>query len=145
MDYSKENNIDMISNNYKIYHNPTRGIIADLVESSVDFVGGSSGLSKQIGYEIKNNPNNNYIALSQGTLLVNSGKKIYGFNDDNVIYIGTPLYRTFGKNTINNPNDPVHAPHIILSPKTWEYGNPFYYQHVKAYGGVGNLFQGNEK
>ena len=61
------------------------------------------------------------------------------------MYIGTPLYRTFGKNTINNPNDPVHAPHIILSPKTWEYGNPFYYQHVEAYSGIGKTFQGDGK
>ncbi|MBP3224549.1 MAG: hypothetical protein J6M14_04495 [Campylobacter sp.] len=47
--------------------------------------------------------------------------------------------------SVNNQNDPVHAPHIILSPKTWEYGNPFYYQHIEAYGGVGNVFQGSEK
>jgi hypothetical protein len=106
----------------------------------VDFLGGTPGIAKQVGYEMKNSPNNNYVALSQCTLLVNSGKKVYGFNDDNVIYIETPLYRTLGTNTINNPNDPVHALHMIFSPKTLEYGNPFYYQHVKAYCGVGNLF-----
>ena len=36
----------MIGEDYKVYYNPTRGLIAYLTESVVDLFGGTSGIAK---------------------------------------------------------------------------------------------------
>ncbi len=133
----------MIGSNYKIYYNPTRGLIADLTESSVDFLGGKSGISKQIGYELQSNKNDKYVvAHSQGSLIVNSAANHYNLNDKNILYLGTPLYREFNNGkTINNPNDPVNNPFVIFNPKIYKNGNPFYSEHVRYYENYGKYFK----
>ena len=117
----------------------TRGLIADLVESVVDLFGGTSGIAKQTGYEMKNNPNNNYVSFSQGTLISKSGMNYYGLKE-NMVYVGTPLYRNFdnGVNVNVNSNlDPVHNPLVIFNPNSWKnkqygsgHGLPILYEHV---------------
>ena len=133
----------MIGSNYKIYYNPTRGLIADLTESSVDFLGGKSGISKQIGYRLQSNKNDKYVvAHSQGSLIVNSAANYYNLNDKNILYLGTPLYREFNNGeTINNPNDPVNNPFVIFNPKIYKNGNPFYSEHVRYYENYGKYFK----
>ncbi|MCZ6174125.1 hypothetical protein O6B97_08650 [Campylobacter ureolyticus] len=133
----------MIGSNYKIYYNPTRGLIADLTESSVDFLGGKSGISKQIGYKLQSNKNDKYVvAHSQGSLIVNSAANHYNLNDKNILYLGTPLYREFNNGkTINNSNDPVNNPFVIFNPKIYKNGNPFYSEHVRYYKNYGKYFK----
>ncbi|MBQ7271385.1 MAG: hemagglutinin repeat-containing protein, partial [Campylobacter sp.] len=125
--------------NYKIYHNPTRGLIADLAESAVDLFGGTSGIAKQIGYEIKNNPNNNYVALSQGSLIANSGIKYYGLKE-NIVYIGTPLYTKPNNGiTVNSKNDVIHDPTNLFNIPLYKNGQIFY-EHIWSndYKGIGD-------
>ena len=115
--------------NYKIYYNPTRGLIADLVESAVDLFGGTSEIAKQTGYEMKNNPNNHYVALSQGSLIANSAINYYGLNQ-NLVYIGTPLYTEPNNGiTINSKNDVIHDPTNIFNIPLYKNGQIFY-EHI---------------
>ena len=115
----------------------TRGLIADLTESAVDFLVGTSGIAKQTGYEMKNNPNNNYVSFSQGTLISKSGMNYYGLKE-NMVDVGTPLYRNFDNGVnINSSLDPVHNPLVIFNPNSWkskDYGGwsgiPILYEHV---------------
>ena len=135
MAYSQANH--MMGDDYKIYYNPTRGLIADLAESAFDFLGGTSGIAKQVGYEMKNNPNNNYVSFSQGTLISKSGMNYYGLKE-NMVYVGTPLYRNFDNGVNVNSNlDPVHNPLVIFNPNSWKnkqygsgHGLPILYEHV---------------
>ena len=135
MAYSQANH--MMGDDYKIYYNPTRGLIADLAESAFDFLGGTSGIAKQVGYEMKNNPNNNYVSFSQGTLISKSGMNYYCLKE-NMVYVGTPLYRNFDNGVNVNSNlDPVHNPLVIFNPNSWKnkqygsgHGLPILYEHV---------------
>ena len=129
---------------YKIYYNPTRGLIADLVESAVDLFGGTSGIAKQTGYEMKNNPNNHYVALSQGSLIANSAINYYGLNE-NIVYIGTPLYTKPNNGiTINSKNDVIHDPTNIFNIPLYKNGQIFY-EHIWSndYKGIINKIKEN--
>ena len=119
----------MIGNDYKVYYNPTRGLIADLTESAVDLFGGTSGIAKQTGYEMKNNPNNHYVALSQGSLIANSAINYYGLNE-NIVYVGMPLYTKPNNGiTINSKNDVIHDPTNIFNIPLYKNGQIFY-EHI---------------
>ena len=134
----------MIGNNYKVYYNPTRGLIADLTESAVDLFGGTSGIAKQTGYEMKNNPNNNYVALSQGSLIANSAINYYGLNE-NIVYVGTPLYTKPNNGiTINSKNDVIHDPTNIFNIPLYKNGQIFY-EHIwsNQYKGIINKIKEN--
>ena len=134
----------MIGNDYKVYYNPTRGLIADLTESAVDLFGGTSGIAKQTGYEMKNNPNNHYVALSQGSLIANSAINYYGLNE-NIVYVGTPLYTKPNNGiTINSKNDVIHDPTNIFNIPLYKNGQIFY-EHIwsNQYKGIINKIKEN--
>ena len=134
----------MIGNDYKVYYNPTRGLIADLTESAVDLFGGTSGIAKQTGYEMKNNPNNHYVALSQGSLIANSAINYYGLNEI-IVYVGTPLYTKPNNGiTINSKNDVIHDPTNIFNIPLYKNGQIFY-EHIwsNQYKGIINKIKEN--
>ena len=134
----------MIGNDYKVYYNPTRALIADLTESAVDLFGGTSGIAKQTGYEMKNNPNNHYVALSQGSLIANSAINYYGLNE-NIVYVGTPLYTKPNNGiTINSKNDVIHDPTNIFNIPLYKNGQIFY-EHIwsNQYKGIINKIKEN--
>jgi len=121
------------SDNIKVYSNPTRGFIPDLVESIWDIFGWRSGLSRQIEYEMSKNPDDINILLSQANPLA----KRYSKNNKNTINIGTPLGMELGKHTINDPRDPVNDLRNIFKSDFWSAiendRNPFYDHHVGTY------------
>jgi len=121
------------SDNVKVYSNPTRGGIPDLVESIWDIFGWRSGLSRQIEYEMSKNPDDINILLSQANPLA----KRYSKNNKNTINIGTPLGMELGKHTINDPRDPVNDLRNIFKSDFWSAiendRNPFYDHHVGTY------------
>ena len=121
------------SDNVKVYSNPTRGGIPDLVESIWDIFGWRSGLSRQIEYEMSKNPDDINILLSQANPLA----KRYSKNNKNTINIGTPLGMELGKHTINDPRDPVNDLRNIFKSDFWSAinrgENPFYEHHVGTY------------
>ena len=121
------------SDNIKVYSNPTRGFIPDLVESIWDIFGWRSGLSRQIEYEMSKNPDDINILLSQANPLA----KRYSKNNKNTINIGTPLGMELGKHTINDPRDPVNDLRNIFKSDFWSAinrgENPFYEHHVGTY------------
>ena len=121
------------SDNIKVYSNPTRGFIPDLVESIWDIFGWRSGLSRQIEYEMSKNPDDINILLSQANPLA----KRYSKNNKNTINIGTPLGMELGKHTINDPRDPVNDLRNIFKSDFWlaieNDRNPFYDHHVGTY------------
>ena len=121
------------SDNVKVYSNPTRGFIPDLVESIWDIFGWRSGLSRQIKYEMSKNPDDINILLSQANPLA----KRYSKNNKNTINIGTPLGMELGKHTINDPRDPVNDLRNIFKSDFWSAinrgENPFYEHHVGTY------------
>ena len=112
-----------------VNYNPSYGFLGDLLESAVDKFGGTTGIAKQTGYEMKNNPNNHYVALSQGSLIANSAINYYGLNE-NIVYIGTPLYTKPNNGiTINSKNDVIHDPTNIFNIALYKNGQIFY-EHI---------------
>ena len=147
-DNAKEQALYMVGEDYKVLYNPSRGFLPDLLESLVDMLPFTTGIAKQVGYEMQNNKDVRYVGFSQGSLITNSAKKYENLDGKNMVFVGTPFFTNpDGGVVINSSLDPLHNPFLVFHPKSWieryygeEKARPILYEHIWSphYNGVIN-------
>ena len=147
-DNAKEQARYMVGEDYKVLYNPSRGFLPDLLESLADMLPFTTGIAKQVGYEMQNNKDVRYVGFSQGSLITNSAKKYENLDGKNMVFVGTPFFTNpDGGVVINSSLDPLHNPFLVFHPKSWierYYGEgkarPILYEHIWSphYNGVIN-------
>jgi adhesin HecA-like repeat protein len=130
----------------QIWHNPTYGLLYDVIESAVDYIGIGSANSKQADQWLSETENLKVHAHSQGTLILEQGAKNNPNRGHTYNTFGNPwrpfqnskedIKARFGGGEIEDParndGDYVSYPLNIFKPYTWgQPGHSDYFKNKK--------------